>query len=84
MAENANFSSRLLIDEKRNKVVLAEACQDFVDVLYGLLTFPIRTIARLLEKHQKLPQVLGRYKNLNASVKDMVADDFQTEACKVC
>ncbi|KAL9828085.1 hypothetical protein AtNW77_Chr3g0164351 [Arabidopsis thaliana] len=67
---------------KKNKVVLAEAGQDFVDVLFGLLTFPMGTIARLLEKHQKLPQILGCYKNLSRSVSDMAVDDFKTEACK--
>ncbi|ESQ33565.1 hypothetical protein EUTSA_v10009971mg [Eutrema salsugineum] len=82
MAKSTKFSLKLLVDEKRNKVVLAEASQDFVDVLYGLLTLPMGTIARLLEKHQKLPQVLCCYKNLNKSVADVVVDDFETEACK--
>ncbi|CAE5966622.1 unnamed protein product [Arabidopsis arenosa] len=82
MAKSAKFSLKLLVDEKKNKVVLAEAGQDFVDVLFGLLTLPMGTIARLLENHQKLPQVLGCYKNLNRSVSDMVIDDFETEACK--
>ncbi|XP_010468074.1 PREDICTED: uncharacterized protein LOC104748079 [Camelina sativa] len=82
MATSAKFSLKLLVDEKKNKVVLAEAGQDFVDVLFGLLTLPMGTIARLLEKHQKLPQFLGCYKNLNRSVSDMVIDDFETEACK--
>lgn len=82
MARSAKFSLKLLVDKKKNKVVLAEAGQDFVDVLFGLLTLPMGTIARLLEKHQKLPQVLGCYKNLNRSVSDMVIDDFETEACK--
>ncbi|KAL1205783.1 hypothetical protein V5N11_029325 [Cardamine amara subsp. amara] len=54
MAVSAKFSLKLLVDEKRNKVVLAEADQDFVDVLFGLLTLPMGTIAGLLEKHQKL------------------------------
>ncbi|XP_010486475.1 PREDICTED: uncharacterized protein LOC104764608 [Camelina sativa] len=82
MATSAKFSLKLLVDEKKNKVVLAEAGQDFVDVLFGLMTLPMGTIARLLAKHQKLPQFLGCYKNLNRSVSDMVIDDFETEACK--
>ncbi|EFH60974.1 hypothetical protein ARALYDRAFT_478225, partial [Arabidopsis lyrata subsp. lyrata] len=82
MARSAKFSLKLLVDEKKNKVVLAEAGHDFVDVLFGLLTLPMGTIARLLENHQKLPQVLGCYKNLKQSVSDMVIDDFETEACK--
>ncbi|AEE74725.1 hypothetical protein (DUF674) [Arabidopsis thaliana] len=82
MAKSEKISLKLLVDEKKNKVVLAEAGQDFVDVLFGLLTFPMGTIARLLEKHQKLPQILGCYKNLSRSVSDMAVDDFKTEACK--
>ncbi|CAH2080035.1 unnamed protein product, partial [Thlaspi arvense] len=38
---------KLLIDEKKNKVVLAEANQDFVDVLISLLTLPMDKIAKL-------------------------------------
>lgn len=78
----AKFSLKLLIDVEKNKVVLAEAGQDFVDVLLSLLTLPMGTIARLLEKHQKLPPVLGCYKNLNASVANLGIDNFETEACK--
>lgn len=79
MASSAKFSLKLLIDEKRNKVVLAEADQDFVDVLISLLTLPMGKIARLLENHKT---ILGCHKNLNKSVADMVIDHFETEACK--
>lgn len=82
MAKSAKFSLKLLIDEEKNKVVLAEAGHDFVDVIFGLLTLPLGTSARLLEKHQKSPQILGCYKNLNRSVSYMAIDDFETEACK--
>ncbi|CAN8259981.1 unnamed protein product [Cochlearia groenlandica] len=54
--ENARFTMRLLIDEKRSKVVLAETCRDFVDVLFSLLALPMGTIVRLLDKHHKLQQ----------------------------
>lgn len=74
---------KLLIDEKRNKVVLAEAEQDFVDVLISLLTLPMGKISRLLENHKDFQTVvLGCYKNLNRSVADMGIEHFETEACK--
>ncbi|XP_010489722.1 PREDICTED: uncharacterized protein LOC104767386 [Camelina sativa] len=73
------FSLKLLIDEKINKVVLAEADQDFVDVLISLLTLPMGKIASLLKNHTT---VLGCFKNLNKSVADMAIDHFNTEACK--
>ena len=62
MANSVKFRLKLLIDEKRNKVVLAEAKQDFVDVLISLLTIPMGNIARLLKNDKT---VLDCYKNLN-------------------
>ncbi|EOA33111.1 hypothetical protein CARUB_v10016449mg [Capsella rubella] len=86
MANNAakpKFSLRLLIDEEKNRVVLAEAGKDFVDVLCSLLTLPMGTIVRLLEKHQN-PQssIVGCFHNLYKSVSGMDVDNFETHACK--
>ncbi|CAH2066511.1 unnamed protein product [Thlaspi arvense] len=80
MANSEKFRLKLLIDEKRNKVVLAEANQDFADVLISLLTLPMGRIAKLLGNHKT---VLGCYKNLNRSVSDMGFGHFETEACKI-
>ncbi|MCI36634.1 DUF674 family protein [Trifolium medium] len=41
---------KLLLNEKRNKVLFAEAGKDFVDILCSFLTIPLGTIARLVEK----------------------------------
>ncbi|AED90303.1 putative protein [Arabidopsis thaliana] len=61
------FSLRLIIDEEKNKVVLAEA----------------GTIVRLLAKHRKSdPVTIGCLRNLYTSVVDMELDDFETDACK--
>nr|VDD64025.1 unnamed protein product [Brassica oleracea] len=79
MDNGVKFSLKLLIDEKRNKVVLAEAEQDFVDVLLSLLTLPMGKIAGLLKDHKT---VLSFYKNLNKSVADMDTSHIETEACK--
>ncbi|CAH2065187.1 unnamed protein product [Thlaspi arvense] len=86
MANNAvkpKFSLRLLIDEEKNRVVLAEAGKDFVDVLCSLLTLPMGTIVRLLEKHQA-PQspIVGCFHSLYKSVSDMSVDNFEAQACK--
>ncbi|ESQ33568.1 hypothetical protein EUTSA_v10009362mg [Eutrema salsugineum] len=81
--ETVKLSVRLLVDEEKNKVVLAETGKDFVDVLFSFLTLPMGTIVRLLEKHRKSPQVVvGCLKNLYKSVSDMGAESFQTESCK--
>ncbi|CAF1958722.1 BnaC07g04270D [Brassica napus] len=81
--EKHTFSLRFLIDEKKNRVVLAEAGKDFVDVLCGILTLPMGTIVSLLEKH-KNPQssIVGCFHNLHRSVSIMDDDNFQTQACK--
>ncbi|XP_010424822.1 PREDICTED: uncharacterized protein LOC104709993 [Camelina sativa] len=76
-------SLRLIIDEEKNKVVLAEAGKDFVQVLFTFLTLPMGTIVRLLEEHQDSePVTVGCLSNLYRSVVDMKIDDFETEACK--
>ncbi|CAF1859106.1 unnamed protein product [Brassica oleracea var. botrytis] len=82
MSKSKKFSLKLLVDEKRNKVVLAEADHDFVDVLISLLSLPMGKIARLLESHKDLQTVLACYQNLNRSVADMGIEHFETEACK--
>ncbi|KAF3541200.1 hypothetical protein F2Q69_00018868 [Brassica cretica] len=49
MAESSGEAKvylRLVIDEEKNKVVLAEAGKDFVDVIFSFLTLPMGTIAR--------------------------------------
>ncbi|KAJ0240351.1 hypothetical protein HA466_0224910 [Hirschfeldia incana] len=82
-AAKPKFSLRLLIDEEKNKVVLAEVGKDFVDVLCNILTLPMGTIVRLLEKHQT-PQspIVGCFHKLYKSVSDMSVDHFETQACK--
>ncbi|KAJ0228892.1 hypothetical protein HA466_0321020 [Hirschfeldia incana] len=80
MSEEPKFTLRLIIDEEKNKVVLAEACRDFVDVLFSLMTLPMGTIVGLLNKHQK--SEIGCFGNLYKSVADMSIDNFMTEACK--
>ncbi|KAF2573572.1 hypothetical protein F2Q70_00006921 [Brassica cretica] len=80
MSEEPKFTLRLIVDEEKNKVVLAEACRDFIDVLFSLMTLPMGTIAGLLKKHQK--SEIGCLSNLYQSVADMSIDNFMTGACK--
>ena len=79
MDNGVKFSLKLLIDEKRNKVVLAEAEQDFVDVLLSLLTLPMGRVAGLLKDHNT---VLDCYRNLNKSVSEMDIRHFENDAFK--
>ncbi|VVB12886.1 unnamed protein product [Arabis nemorensis] len=83
ISEEPRFTLRVIIDEEKNKAVLAEADRDFVDVLFSLLTLPMGTIVRLLENHrQQEPVTVGCFSNLYKSVSDMSIENFETEACK--
>lgn len=79
-SEEPKFALRLIIDEEKEKVVLAEAGRDFVHVLFSLLTLPMGTIVRLLEKHRK--SEFGCFSNIYKSVADVGVDNFETEACQ--
>ncbi|VVB12885.1 unnamed protein product [Arabis nemorensis] len=52
-SKEPKISLRLIIDEEKNKVILAEAGKNFVELLYSFLTLPMGTKVRLLEKHQR-------------------------------
>ncbi|RID43112.1 hypothetical protein BRARA_J02937 [Brassica rapa] len=81
--EKPVISLKLLIDAKKNKVVFAEAGEDFVDILFSFLTLPMGTIVRLLKMHQKSKSVpIGCFNNIYASVASMAMKHFSTEASK--
>jgi hypothetical protein len=74
---------KLLVDEKRNKVILAEAGKDFVDVLFSFLTFPLGTITRLIQKDSNMgPVTFGCLNNLYQSVADLDKECMSTETVK--
>ncbi|CAN6879614.1 unnamed protein product [Brassica oleracea] len=66
------FKLKLLVDKEKNKVVLAEVCKDFVDVLFSFLILPMGTIVRFLQKYQQnqnsQPATIGCFNNLYKSV----------------
>ena len=80
------FKLKLLVDKEKNKVVLAEVCKDFVDVLFSFLILPMGTIVRFLQKYQQnqnsQPATIGCFNNLYKSVVDMSTEDFLTEPCR--
>ncbi|KAK8514938.1 hypothetical protein V6N12_001103 [Hibiscus sabdariffa] len=47
--EGCQVSLKLLVDTKRNKVLLAEAGKDFVDFLFNLLSSPVDIAISLLD-----------------------------------
>ncbi|XP_039055493.1 uncharacterized protein LOC120198193 [Hibiscus syriacus] len=79
-SESSTVSIKLLIDQESNKVILAEAGNDFVDTLRSLLTFPLGNIARLVGKYP-ISQP-GCLNNLYNSVKNLSLNSFRSHACK--
>ncbi|TYI44811.1 hypothetical protein ES332_A01G264400v1 [Gossypium tomentosum] len=74
-------SIKLLIDQESNKVIVAEAGSDIVEIFRSLLKFPLGNIARLIGKHQCL-QRAGCSNNLYNSVESLSLTSFRTDACK--
>ncbi|XP_006363080.1 uncharacterized protein [Solanum tuberosum] len=73
---------KLLIDEKNNRVIAAEANKDFVDILFSFLTFPIGTIIRLTNNNQPMPKISTCMNNLYKSVENLSVNHLCTENCK--
>ncbi|CAI9779231.1 unnamed protein product [Fraxinus pennsylvanica] len=72
-------SLKLLVDEKKTRVLAAEAASDFVNVLLSFLTLPLGTVVRVTKNH---PGSIGCMNNLYQSIGQLSADNFCTEACK--
>ncbi|XP_058741680.1 uncharacterized protein LOC131614071 [Vicia villosa] len=78
-----HVSLKLLLNEKGNKVLFAEAGKDFVDILCSFLTMPLGTIARLVEKESSIgPVTLGCLNSLYQSVADLDGSCFYNDAVK--
>jgi hypothetical protein len=76
-------SLKLVLNEKGNKVLFAEAGNDFVDVLFSFLTMPLGTIARLVEKESTIgPVSVGCLNSLYKSVADLDQSCFSTDTIK--
>ncbi|GMN21258.1 hypothetical protein TIFTF001_043268 [Ficus carica] len=74
-----SISTRVLIDKKKNRVIYAEADEDFLNILFSLLTIPIGTLIRLTSTNNSPTFRIGSTNNLYKSVEDIDARCFQTE-----
>ncbi|KAL5817104.1 hypothetical protein ACOSQ3_025482 [Xanthoceras sorbifolium] len=75
------ISLKALVDKDNNRVIFAEANEDFVDVLLSFLTMPMGTIIRLIRS--KSPTLgIGCMNNLYESIENLDVKRLQTEACK--
>ncbi|GMN23896.1 hypothetical protein TIFTF001_000321 [Ficus carica] len=74
-----SISTRVLIAKKKNRVIYAEADEDFLNILFSLLTIPIGTLIRLTSTNNSPTFRIGSTNNLYKSVEDIDARCFQTE-----
>ncbi|XP_022764289.1 uncharacterized protein LOC111309518 [Durio zibethinus] len=74
----ARVTSKLLIDQKSQRVLFAEAGKDFVDFLFNMLSLPVGTVIRLLTK-QGMVGCLG---NLYGSIENLDDTYMQSPANK--
>ncbi|KAG2691932.1 hypothetical protein I3760_08G029100 [Carya illinoinensis] len=63
MAET-KISLKLVIDNKRNRVLLAEAGKDFVDFLLEAFTLPVVTVARFLKNEDSAGSLQSLYNSI--------------------
>ncbi|XP_058095134.1 uncharacterized protein LOC131240728 isoform X2 [Magnolia sinica] len=74
------MSVKLLVSESKNKVLYAEATNDFLDLLFSFLTFPLGSIVKLLGPGSSIRCL----DNLYRSVEDLSRDDncIISEECR--
>ncbi|ONK61229.1 uncharacterized protein A4U43_C08F27550 [Asparagus officinalis] len=78
MASKEKVTVSFFVDKAKQRVALAEADSDFIDILFSFLTLPLGTIVRLLNKQSNI----GCMDKLYGSVENLDVHNFQTEACK--
>ncbi|XP_058095127.1 uncharacterized protein LOC131240719 [Magnolia sinica] len=74
------MSLKLLISKSKNRVLYAEATEDFLDLLFSFLSFPLGAIVNLLRPGSSI----GCLDNLYKSVEDLSGDDncIISEECR--
>ncbi|XP_031103208.1 uncharacterized protein LOC116006851 [Ipomoea triloba] len=82
--QESRLSLKLLIDEKSNRVVAAEAHKEFVEILFSFLTLPMGTIIRVTSSGDTKNPVtsIGCMNNLYRAVEKLSNENWQTENCK--
>ncbi|KAL5817098.1 hypothetical protein ACOSQ3_025476 [Xanthoceras sorbifolium] len=74
---------KALVDKEKNRVILAESDEDFIDVLFSFLTMPMGTIIKRTRNVDIPPTVgIGCMNNLYESIENLDEQQFRTEACK--
>ncbi|KAK2972231.1 hypothetical protein RJ640_014289 [Escallonia rubra] len=83
MAGGEELTLKILVDKAQNKVLFAEAGEEFVDILLSFLTLPLGTIVRLLSMPSDSSQLkFGCLTTLYQSVSALQTEHFWTKVGK--
>ncbi|KAK2966152.1 hypothetical protein RJ640_018405 [Escallonia rubra] len=83
MAGGEELTLKILVDKAQNKVLFAEAGEEFVDILLSFLTPPLGTIVRLLSMPSNSSQLkFGSLTTLYQSVSALQTEHFWTKVGK--
>ncbi|KAK2972226.1 hypothetical protein RJ640_014284 [Escallonia rubra] len=83
MAGGEELTLKILVDKAQNKVLFAEAGEEFVDILLSFLTLPLGTIVRLLSMPSDSSQLeFGSLSTLYQSVSALQTKHFWTKVGK--
>ncbi|KAK2972216.1 hypothetical protein RJ640_014274 [Escallonia rubra] len=83
MAGGEDLTLKILVDKAQNKVLFAEAGEEFVDILLSFLTLPLGTIVRLLSMPSDSSQLkFGCLTTLYQSVSALQTEHFWTKVGK--
>lgn len=84
MTNNASsVHMKVFMDKRKEKLIFAQADEDFVDILLSFLTLPLGTIARLLRKQASSNDIkLGSLSSLYESVLNLDIMLFTNNRCK--
>ncbi|PRQ34335.1 hypothetical protein RchiOBHm_Chr5g0067661 [Rosa chinensis] len=82
--DSTTVSLKALLHKGSNEVIFIECGNDFLDVLFSFLTFPMGTIIKLGCNHsvESVPVQIGCMKNLYASVENIDVQQFHNEVCR--
>ncbi|KAJ6814039.1 uncharacterized protein M6B38_139100 [Iris pallida] len=69
------ISIKLLINKHTNKILCAEADDDFLNILFSFLTLPLGSLIKILNKNTGI----GRVDNLYRSAEDLSLEDIESE-----
>ncbi|KAK8916496.1 hypothetical protein KSP39_PZI022660 [Platanthera zijinensis] len=73
------ISLKLVLNKENNNLLYAEVGEDFINLLFSFLTYPLGSVLRLVSDNLSLVHCI---RNLYSSMNSMGLDCFKSEICK--